>query len=108
VQTLFEEGIIREDEMRSHPKKNLVTSSVSGDGLSGSMKLFTTKVHLRNNDIFFICSDGIWGCFSHTELEKIYLKFQGFEFCEKILTLAISKKAPDNISAILVHIVLLK
>jgi len=104
VQTLFEEGIINEDEMRHHPRRNIITSSVSGDGLPDSIKLFTTEVHIRCDDTYFICCDGIWGCFSHDELEMIYQKFQGYEYCEKILNAALARRASDNISAILVHI----
>ena len=104
VQSLYDEGIIREDEMRHHPKKNIVTSSISGDGLPDSIRLFSTTVDLQSDDIFFICSDGIWECFSHDELEMIYQKFQGFTYCEKILTAALARKASDNISAILIQI----
>lgn len=106
VQTLFEEGVISEDEMRHHPKRNIITSSISGDGRPDSIKVFTTEIDLRTDDKFFICSDGIWGCFSHAELEMIYERFQGFEYCEKIQTAAIARRASDNISAILVHILL--
>lgn len=104
VQTLFEEGIIQEDDMRHHPRRNIVTSSVSGDGLPDSIKIYATEVHLRGDDTFFICCDGIWGCFSHDELEMIYQKFQGYEYCEKLLVAALARRASDNISAILVHI----
>jgi protein phosphatase len=104
VYALYEEGIIGEDEIRRHPKRNVVTSSVSGDGLPDSLKIYITEMHLRNDDSFFICSDGIWGCFSHDELEMIYRKFQGYRYCQKILGAALARRASDNISAILVHI----
>ncbi|PWR74714.1 PP2C family protein-serine/threonine phosphatase [Methanospirillum lacunae] len=104
VQVLFEEGIINEDEMRYHPRRNVVTSSVSGDGNPNSVKLFFTKIPVRMSDVFFICCDGIWGCFSHDELELIYQRFKGYEFCEKLLGAAIARKASDNISAILIQI----
>ncbi|MDD1728324.1 MAG: serine/threonine-protein phosphatase [Methanospirillum sp.] len=104
VQALFDEGLITEEEMRHHPRKNVVTSSVSGDGNPDSMKVYTTGIHIRSTDIFLICSDGIWGCFSHDELELIYQRFQGYEYCEKILHAALARKASDNISAILIQI----
>jgi PPM family protein phosphatase len=104
VQALFEEGIITEDEMRYHPKRNIVTSSVSGDGNPNSVKLFFTRIPVRVSDIFFVCCDGIWGCFSHDELELIYKQFKGYEFCEKLQGAAIARKASDNISAILIQI----
>lgn len=104
VQTLYDQGIINEDEMRYHPRRNVVTSSVSGDGNPNSVKLFFSKIQIRESDIFFICCDGIWGCFSHDELELIYDRFKGYEFCEKLLSAAIARKASDNISAILIQI----
>ena len=102
VQALYDEGIITEDEMQHHPRRNVVTSSVSGDGIPDSIQVFTNEARLRDNDVFFICSDGIWGCFTHDELEMIYQKFQGYEYCEKLLIAAIARRASDNISAILV------
>ena len=104
VQSLYEEGIITEEEMRFHPKRNVVTSSVSGDGNPDSIKLFTTEIQVKDSDIFFICCDGIWGCFSHDELELIYQRFKGIEFCEKLMGAAVARKASDNISAILIQI----
>ena len=104
VQNLFDEGIITEEEMRHHPRRNVITSSVSGDGSRNSVHVFMTELRLRENDQFFICCDGIWGCFSHDELEMIYRKFPGPEYCEKIMGAALARKATDNISAILIRI----
>lgn len=104
VQALFEAGVIEEEEMQHHPKKNIVTSSVSGDGSPDSMQVFSTPVTLEDDEQFFICSDGIWECFSHDELELIYRKFKGRTYCERMLTAALARQASDNISAILVRI----
>lgn len=104
VQTLYEEGIITEDEMRHHPRRNVITSSISGDGRPDSILAFSHETHLREEDTFFICSDGIWGCFSHDELELIYQRYNGFDFCEKLLSASLARRATDNISAILLYI----
>ena len=104
VQSLFDEGLITEDDMRHHPRKNAVTSSVSGDRTPGSLRIYMASLNMRNPDVFFLCSDGIWECFSHDELEMIYQRFQGYAFCEKILTAALARRASDNISGILVII----
>lgn len=104
VQHLLEEGVITEDEMRHHPRKNIVTSSVSGDGMKNTVHIWCKNITLRDNDLFFICSDGLWECFSHDELEMIYQKFQGYEFCEKILIAALARQSSDNITAILVSV----
>jgi protein phosphatase len=59
VQALFEKGEIDEDGMRSHPLKNIVTSSVSPNN-DGSFELYTRAVSRCEEDSFFICSDGVW------------------------------------------------
>ncbi len=103
VQSLYENGTITEEEMRHHPRKNVVTSSLSGDGSPYSLKINVKTLPLREDDRFFICSDGIWSCFSHDDLEMIYERYQGIEFCSRLLIAALARRASDNISVILVH-----
>lgn len=102
VQHLLEEGVITEDEMRSHPRKNIVTSSVSGDGIPNSIKVWFKSFTIRDQDLFFLCSDGVWECFSQDELEMIFQKYSGYAFCEKILVAALARQSSDNVTAILV------
>jgi protein phosphatase len=101
VQHLLEEGVITEDEMRYHPRKNIVTSSISGDGIKDSIHVWFKSISLRDQDLFFICSDGIWECFSQDELEMIFEKYPGYAFCEKVLVAALTRQASDNVTAIL-------
>jgi protein phosphatase len=59
VQTLFENGDIDEDEMRTHPRKNIVTSAVAADQ-SESHELYIRGLSRVGYDDYFICSDGVW------------------------------------------------
>jgi protein phosphatase len=59
VQTLYEEGEISEDEMRVHPRKNIVTSAVSASSLV-TFELYVKGVSRCESDVFFLCSDGVW------------------------------------------------
>jgi PPM family protein phosphatase len=101
VQHLLEEGVITEDEMRYHPRKNIVTSSVSGDGLKNSIRVWFKQIDLRDQDQFFLCSDGVWECFSQDELEMIFQKYPGYAFCEKVLIASLARQSSDNVTAIL-------
>jgi PPM family protein phosphatase len=105
VQNLCDEGLISEDEMRHHPKKHVITSALTGDGIDGPLEISAATVHIRKNDGFFICSDGIWECFSHDELEMIYQRFPDAEFCGRLLPAALARRAHDNISGILIRLV---
>lgn len=102
VQHLLEEGVITEDEMRHHPRKNIVTSSISGDGIKNSIRIWFKPFPIRDQDLFFMCSDGVWECFSQDELEMIYQKYPGYMFCEKVLIAALARQSSDNVTAILV------
>lgn len=101
VQHLLEEGVITEDEMRYHPRKNIVTSSISGDGIKDSVHIWFKTIGLRDQDQFFICSDGIWECFSQDELEMILQKHPGYAFLDKVLVAALARQSSDNVTAIL-------
>jgi PPM family protein phosphatase len=101
VQHLLEEGVITEDEMRYHPRKNIVTSSVSGDGIKNSIRVWFKQISLRDQDQFFLCSDGVWECFSQDELEMIFQKHPGYAFCEKVLIAALARQSSDNVTSIL-------
>jgi protein phosphatase len=59
VQTLYENGSITEDEMRAHPRKNIVTSAVTAK-TSETPELFVRAVSRVEEDEYFVCSDGVW------------------------------------------------
>ncbi|MDR3321134.1 MAG: protein phosphatase 2C domain-containing protein [Synergistaceae bacterium] len=62
VQALFEQGEISEDEMSTHPRKNIVTSAISPD-LVEDFELHVVGVSRCAADSFFLCSDGVWEIF---------------------------------------------
>jgi protein phosphatase len=59
VQTLFESGDIDEDAMRTHQRKNIVTSAVTAD-MSDTPELYVRGLSRVEYDYYFICSDGVW------------------------------------------------
>lgn len=102
VQTLFDQGMIDEDEMRYHPQKNIITSSISADSNKKSLDIYHQIKKIREFDIFFICSDGIWETLSLDEIEEIWNETNSLDFSQKILNASFEKKARDNISLILI------
>ncbi len=59
VQDLFERGEIEEEEMRFHPERNILTSAVMG-GYPEDPKVYVREIEIRKDDVFLICSDGLW------------------------------------------------
>ena len=67
VQELYEKGEIGEDEMRFHPRKNVVTSAVSS---GEAFELYVRGVSRREEDAFFLCSDGVWEAMDSRQLAR--------------------------------------
>jgi protein phosphatase len=70
VQSLFESGMITEDEMRTHPRKNVVTSAVTANNAK-KPELFVRAVSRVASDEYFICSDGVWEAVTAEALRHI-------------------------------------
>lgn len=105
VETLVKNGLIDENEARVHPQKNVITSGIFGDGTTQFPTLFIKFFSLRNEEVFLICSDGVWEIIDIDLLEELY-KTNGIDnFAESILNACLQNKAEDNISAIVVHII---
>ena len=105
VETLVKKGLIDESEALVHPQKNVITSGIFGDRTTQFPILFLKNLSLRNEEVFIICSDGVWETVSVDMLENLY-KTKGIEnFSESILNECLHKKADDNISVIVVHII---
>jgi protein phosphatase len=66
VQVLVDQGEITEEEMRLHPRKNVVTSAVTL--ADEAFELTLKAVSRTEGDDFFLCSDGVWETLSLEEL----------------------------------------
>jgi len=59
VELLRREGLIGEQEMRSHPMRNFVECCLGGDAPLPSMSV-TARKRLAPGDVLLACSDGLW------------------------------------------------
>jgi protein phosphatase len=98
VQALFENGDIDEDAMRTHPRKNIVTSAVAADSPE-TPELYVRGLSRVEYDDYFICSDGVWEAMPANDIGRGLCR--DFPECadylrEKLLSL----RCRDNISFI--------
>jgi protein phosphatase len=68
VQQLCDEGKISEDEMRTHPQKNIVTAALKAGMIS--MNMYYRRCEAVSNDRFLICCDGVWEALSREDIEN--------------------------------------
>ncbi|MDH5545265.1 MAG: protein phosphatase 2C domain-containing protein [Gammaproteobacteria bacterium] len=102
VQRLVDEGLIRPEDAEKHPSANVVTRAVGGhDVLALQLGLDTVK----DNDVFLLCSDGLYRDLSHEEIENVLNQHQGVQDkCDALLGLALSRRGADNISLIVTRV----
>lgn len=101
VQELVDSGALDEEEMRFHPRKNIVTAALDVDDLDPPV--FENKIRVQPGSVFLICSDGLWEALSTEEMENILEK--SLETAAAALVSAAAQApARDNFSFILLAV----
>lgn len=78
-------------------QKHVITRYIGGQRAIAS--LFDGADSIGENDIFFLCSDGVWNVVSDPEIENILsAAISTDEMRDRIFDLAINNKTDDNIS----------
>ena len=101
VQELFDSGEISEEEMRIHPRKNIVTASI-GAAVFYEPEFFCREFPLKTGDKFFACSDGVWEALSIEEIEKALSGDDAFAACSELQRKLLSSDCRDNVSFVFV------
>src|SRR5690606_14535101 len=70
VELLRREGVIGEQEMRSHPMRNFVECCLGGDSPLPNMSITAGK-RLAPRDVLLACSDGLWSGLEDSEIAAI-------------------------------------
>ena len=100
VQALVDGGIITEDEMRRHPQKHLMTSSVMGDLRSELPEVFFREIDIRDGDKFLLCSDGLWESVDTRGIRECYSQGNLEEAVQCLFEKTMAYGAPDNVTII--------
>lgn len=68
VRQMVDAGFGDKGLLRSHPKRNLLTSAL---GVAGSMEMGVSSrpIHVEPGDVFLLCSDGWWEYLDEPEME---------------------------------------
>ena len=101
VEDLVERGELTREQARTHPHKNLITRALGAEPL-----LLTDCFHqpLAEGDYLLLCSDGLSNVVD--EQEMLYEVIHGAsdeDCCQRLLDIALSRGAPDNVTAVLIR-----
>lgn len=97
VQQMVDEGLLREEEMESHPEKNVILRSL---GVKPDVEVEVNSVPVKVGDIFVLSTDGLTGLVSKEEVKHIVLmhKDEPMTACARLVDLANKYGGYDNIT----------
>jgi protein phosphatase len=101
AEELVDRGILTEEEVLSFPNRNVLTSAIIGDNYQTNVQIYTKEIKVKDNDIFLICSDGLWETFRGEELEKFFSSDSIKEIAKNIIQGLKGKILRDNVSFVL-------
>ena len=105
VQELLDRGSIDEHEARHHPRRNVITralGSIQGD----PDKVDEVTGTIRKDDIFVLCTDGLYGLVPDSVIEKVVSSHADPQMATDILVqAALDAGGSDNISILVVQAV---
>lgn len=103
VQALVEQGLVSVEEAASHPRRNVITASLSGAENDGA----TVEVHEpRAGDRWLLCSDGLTDYVPVSDVRAALLGRDSVEAAASAcVELALEAGTRDNVTAVVVDII---
>ncbi|MEX2304455.1 MAG: Stp1/IreP family PP2C-type Ser/Thr phosphatase [Bryobacterales bacterium] len=92
---------LSEEQLRSHPYRNVLTKAV---GAEEHIEVSVEEIQLQPGDVVLLCSDGLHGVAGENALFEVLSREASLRRkCEGLITAALDKGAPDNVTAVLVE-----
>jgi len=97
VARLIESGTIRPKDAETHPQKHVLTAAIGvAEDLQPDMP--SAPIELRSSDVLILCTDGLWGQMTASEIAEIASKSAPKNACTSLVQLAKDRGGPDNIT----------
>ncbi len=104
VQLLLDMGIIMEEEVYTHPSRNVISQGLGVGGMEGDViKADKVEGVLGTGDTLLLCSDGLSGAVRDSAIARIMSQAGGIHArLDRLIEAALAAGGLDNITAILV------
>jgi len=97
VSRLVEGGLITPEEAETHAHRHILTAALgAGDEIIPDIP--ATPIALQDGDILVLCSDGLWGQVSDSEITAAVTNHTADGACRQLVQLARERGGPDNIT----------
>jgi len=102
VNELYIRGKITKEEMRSHPRRNVITKAI---GTDATVSPTIQNIEVAFGDLFLLCSDGLTGMLDDAAITSVISSGNGLTgIGESLVTQANNAGGKDNITVILVSV----
>ena len=98
VAEMVQKGEITKEEALSHPKRNILTMSISA--ARDTVIPYTSQSIFSPGDCILLCSDGLWSVVPESEIVYYLENFTPQEAADDLVKLANTYGGPDNVSII--------
>ena len=100
VADMVRKGVLTEEQAACHPMRNYITRAV---GTEETIEIDLYTHDRKPGDRWLICSDGMYGMVSKSELHQLMAVENIEEAAEKMLRAALENGGKDNISLVLIQ-----
>ncbi len=100
VQQLFDSGLINEEEMFTHPRKNVLLSAIGVEEKSVEIGYGNISEDVLENQTILFCSDGLSDMLRNNEIQEIMIKYSLREGLNKLVIKACDAGGLDNITVL--------
>ncbi|MVF13285.1 serine/threonine-protein phosphatase [Ketobacter sp. MCCC 1A13808] len=101
VNEMLSRGMISEQEAVNHPASNVITRAV---GANETLYVDATVVELQKDDIYLLCSDGLYGALSEAEISLLLQTGDVEKATQSLIDQALQAGARDNVTVVAVKI----
>jgi serine/threonine protein phosphatase PrpC len=102
VQRLIDTGMLRAEEAKDHPDKNVLTSALGADTVQADFA--EQPMPLQAGDTLLLCTDGLHGLVSDEEMRAAAGGLAPSEACRSLVEMAKSRGGFDNITVQIVRV----
>ncbi|MEE9396107.1 MAG: protein phosphatase 2C domain-containing protein [Methylococcales bacterium] len=102
VQEIIELGVLLPEDAENHPAANIITRAI---GASHDIDLDSTTTTMRADDVYLLCSDGLYKELTEDEIASILLAQSDSKIaCDELIDRTLQRECRDNVTAIVVNI----
>jgi serine/threonine protein phosphatase Stp1 len=99
VQSMIDRGLLAPEDAAGHPMSHVLARAI---GVMAVVDVDIVDDSIEPNDIFLLCSDGLYGLVSDAEIAEALVPSRLGQAADDLIALSLERGAPDNITIVTV------